>query len=74
MNSAKKRQRASGDPRGSSTPPASRFGPIIRSRRFRVGAILAVGLAAQGGCLYSTFYLDDAWQIQNSEYVEGGRW
>jgi len=46
----------------------------IESPWFRVLAILCVGAAAHGGCLHSTFYLDDWWQIHDSEYVEGGRW
>jgi len=45
------------------------------SRRwFRVLTILCAGLAAHGGCLKAVFYLDDLWQIQDSEFVEGGRW
>ncbi|MDQ6861430.1 MAG: hypothetical protein M3032_09780 [Verrucomicrobiota bacterium] len=36
--------------------------------------ILIAGIAAHAGCLHSIFYLDDWWQIRDSEFVEGGQW
>ncbi|MGC3989826.1 MAG: hypothetical protein QM796_09150 [Chthoniobacteraceae bacterium] len=53
------------------SPPTS---SLFSRRAVRILLIVLVGLAAQGHCLWSTFYLDDTWQVENSEAVEGGQW
>jgi hypothetical protein len=55
-------------------PQAGRLRALLRDPWFRVGVIVLAGAAAHGGCLGAVFYLDDLWQIQDSEYVEGGLW
>lgn len=55
-------------------PPSERLQALVRDRWFRVGIIVLAGAAAHVGCLRAVFYLDDWWQIQDSQYVEGGLW
>jgi hypothetical protein len=55
-------------------PPKGKFWALVRDPWFRVSVIVLAGAAAHGGCLQSVFYLDDFWQIKDSEYVEGGLW
>jgi len=55
-------------------PPKGTLQVLLRDPWFRVGVIIVAGAAAHGGCLRAVFYLDDLWQIQDSDYVEGGLW
>jgi hypothetical protein len=56
------------------TPQVDRLRCLLRNPWFRVCVILLAGAAAHAGCLRAVFYLDDLWQIQDSEHVEGGLW
>lgn len=49
--------------------------PLFLGRHsVRILLILLAGMVAHGHCLWSVFYLDDTWQVENSEAVEGGQW
>jgi hypothetical protein len=51
------------------------LGGLAANRWLRAAAIVLLGCAAQEGCLHAvTWYLDDTWQVHDSEYVEGGLW
>ena len=54
--------------------PPERLRALLHNPWFRTGVIVVAGAAAHGGCLRAVFYLDDLWQIQDSQYIEGGFW
>jgi len=58
-------------------PSSARFQPSSRgSGQIVLFAVLTIAAAilAHGGCLHAIFYLDDWWQIVDSDSIETGKW